>query len=474
MFLRFCPITLFAVGMLSSCLPTNSDSTTRALRPGIDLGGSKNFRDMVIFYANETPDTALVRGYYQKIDSIVASLNSTEPNSVYDRIRSGYQNDLAQFPAQVRKDVLGLKKVICDEKRFKSSGLFIFTNELARAGQFEYCLPGIEGVQKGSITIRIPAAHRDDFRYTQSPLALPASLDAMRDAITQELESREMPLTDQRFVWISKSHGSSDLLITPKLLHRVDQLGDAGLRAYFKGLAGRTSFGEIRPASLTVGATMLGDLKLGARSLKDVVVGGDLKFSDLKFSDLKFSDLKVGDLKFSDLKLGDLKLGDLKSGDLKVGDLKTGDLKVGDLKLGDLKYGDLKVGDLKVGDLKLGDLKAGDLKEGDLASDEIPSNKDLIGITKTTFVEMIKKINLPFPVIFFESCSSQLSESTIIELKQLTQRGNSSSKIGRIYTSDRGGLKFETVRYSDLKPVDEFLSFGASLEAALDAAASGN
>jgi hypothetical protein len=109
-----------------------------------------------------------------------------------------------------------------------------------------------------------------------------------------------------------------------------------------------------------------------------------------------------------------------------------------------------------------------------LASDEIPSNKDLIGITKTAFVEMIKKINLPFPVIFFESCSSQLSESTIVELKQLSQRANSSSKIGRIYTSDRGGLKFETVRYSDLKPVDEFLSFGAALEGTLDAAASGN
>ena len=477
--LRMSMIAVMVSAQLSGCIPANSDSRTRALKPGIDLGGTKNYRDIVIYYANETPDTPLVRGYYQRIDSILSSLNSAEPNSVYERIRNGYQNDLAQFPAQVRKDVLGLKKVICEEKRFQSSGLFIFTNELARAGQFEYCLSGIDGLQKGSLTIQISAAHRDDFRFAQSPLAIPASLEAMREAIGHELESREMPLSDQRFVWISKSHGSSDLLITPKLLHRVDQMSDTGLRSYFKGLAARTSLGEIRPAALTVGTTILGDLRIGTRSLKDVAVVGDLKFSDLKFSDLKFSDLKFGDLKFSDLKIGDLKLGDLKSSDLKVGDLKTsdlktGDLKLGDLKLGDLKYGDLKISELKVGDLKLGELKSGDLKDGDLASDENPSATGALGITKTAFIRALKEINLPFPLIFFESCSSELSESLILDLKQFTQASNSASKLGRIYTSDRGGLKFETIRYSDLRPVDQVLSFGAALEAALDAAASGN
>jgi hypothetical protein len=470
--LFFSAMAPFIAFSLLACVPLNkSDSKQKALNNAVDFGNSTNSIDIVIYYANETPDTAVMRGHYQKIDSILASLNAMEPNSVYDLIRSTYQNDISQFPSQVRRDVFGLKKVICEEKRFRNSGLFIFTNELARAGQFEYCLPD-SSLERGNIAIKIPAGHVGDFRFVESPLAIPANLEAAFDAMTQTLAEREKPLWDQRYVWISKSHGSSDLLLTPKLLHRVDQMGDTGLRSHFKDVAARTSVGEIKPAALTVGATMLGDLRLGHGLVKDILVSGALKFSDLKFSDLKTGDLKLSDLKLGDLKVGDLKLGDLKSSDLKLGDLKIGDLKLGDLKVGDLKYGDLKFGDLKVGDLKFGDLKIGDLKSGDLSSDENPFVKDSLGISKTVFLDSLMKLNLPFPLIFLESCSSELSESLVSELRQTGKSSKYLSKIGKIYTSDRGGLKFETIKYSELRPVDSLvMSFGLSLQAALDAAA---
>lgn len=470
-----------------ACKGTDSRSETKDVNSPVSISSQRGIaREIVIFYANETPDSDLVKGYYDKIDATLAKLDSDEPSPLYAKIRNGYKQDIQRFPAQVRKDVEGLKKQLCTERKNKRLGLVVFTNELARQGKFEYCLPDpYDGtIQFGELKLEIPADVVDDFRYSQSPLALPSGIAAARTAVLQMLNTRDMPLTDYTYVWISKSHGGNDMMVVPKLLHKMDTLSDSELETHFKKIAASTSYSEMKLAELKVGDLKIGDLLVGDVKFRDLKVGdlkygdlkvgdlkvGDLKVGDLKMGDLKFGDLKVGDLKVGDLKIGDLKFGDLKYGDLKVGDLKVGDLKVGDLKIGDLKYGDLKVGDLKVGDLKYGDLKYGDLKVGDLAAVDPTAELHSLGVTKERFLGELKAFNLHFDTLFFESCNSELPESLVLDLKREANSGEYSATLGDIYTSDKLGLKFETVNYGSLSLSSE-TTFSDALKAALDKAA---
>ncbi|NBQ53745.1 MAG: hypothetical protein EBU49_09220 [Proteobacteria bacterium] len=342
-------------------------------------------------------------------------------------------------------------------------------------GKVRFCLPGeYQGrVEEVDFRVEMSAEEIQDFRYAEMPLSSPKAFAAMQDAVRTILMGKNIASSDFAYVLISKSHGGGDYVIAPKLSYRSDLLNDDSLVARYVEIASTVTIREARFVDLVLpdGKTRVGDLILNGTRFEDVQLSSiNASFGDLKISDLKIGDLGLGDSPGSllkDLKVGDLKIGDLKVGDLKVGDLKVGDLKIGDLKVGDLKVGDLKIGDLKVGDLKAGDLKVGDLKTGDLKNDLASEARPLEtpGVTKTAMVELLQEFGMAMPLVFFESCDSDLGEDLTYDLLNAAQRFNGSSGVESVYFSDRKGLQYETVNYGTL-PIGRF--FSNSLREALD------
>ncbi len=437
--------------------------------------------EMVIFYANETPPTPVIADQYARIGNALAaaersSITSPTGKATLARIAMSYQNDLSRFAVQVQKDANGLESQICrPDINGRKTGLFIFTNKLTRLGKVRFCLPGdYQGkVEEVDFKVDLSAEELQDFRYGEMPLSSQKAFEAMQNTVKSILMAKNIASSDFAYVLISKSHGGGDYVVAPKLSYRSDLLDDNALAARYVEIASTVSIREMRFVDLVLpNGTRIGELILKGTRLEDIDLSSvNASFGDLKVSDLKVGDLGLGDsaeaflkdLKVGDLKIGDLKVGDLKVGDLKVGDLKSGDLKVGDLKVGELKTGDLKVGDLKVGDLKTGDLKTGDLKN-DLASEARPLETP--GITKTAMVALLQEFSVALPLVFFESCDSDLGEGLTYDLLNTAQRFNGSTGVESVYFSDRKGLQYETVNYGTL-PIGRF--FSNSLREALDA-----
>lgn len=431
--------------------------------------------EMVIYYANETPPTPVIANQYARIERALStaeqSITSPTGKATLGRIAMSYQNDLSRFAVQVQKDANGLESQICrPDINGRKTGLFIFTNKLARAGKVRFCLPGdYQGkVEEIDFKVDLSAEELQDFRYGEMPLSSEKAFESMQNAVKSILMAKNIASSDFAYVLISKSHGGGDYVVAPKLSYRSDLLDDNALAARYVEIASTVAIREMRFVDLVLpDGTRVGDLILNGTRFEDIQLSSvNVAFGDLKVSDLKVGDLGLGDSPASllkDLKIGDLKIGDLKIGDLKVGDLKVGDLMVGALKVGDLKVGDLKTGDLKVGDLKVGDLKTGDLKN-DLASEARPLETP--GITKTAMVALLQEFSVALPLVFFESCDSDLGEDLTYDLLNAAQRFNGSTGVESVYFSDRKGLQYETVNYGTL-PIGRF--FSNSLREALDA-----
>jgi hypothetical protein len=73
----------------------------------------------------------------------------------------------------------------------------------------------------------------------------------------------------------------------------------------------------------------------------------------------------------------------------------------------------------------------------------------LTGLKKVDYFRVIKERgtnnSMRFPVIFLESCRSELSEDLLSQL-----RGESTPLIGSLYTSNETGLRFTTIDYPQL------------------------
>ena len=474
----FTYLVLLALPGVSAC--RFQSSKVKDVESADGLKGQKSAAEIVIFYANETPPSQKLTEQYGRIGngiaSAVRSVDSKPAKEALQRIANSYQNDLIKFAGQVDKDARGLESQICrPDVGASKTGLFIFTNKLARNGKLRYCLPGASmgKVEEVDFQVEMSQTEAADFRYAEMPLASERAFAAMQVAVKAIVQAKNIGTTDIAYDLIVKSHGGGDYFVAPKLSFRSDLLSNDGLVARYTQIAFTVAIKEMRFVDLKIGDLRLGDLDVNGVRFENIA----LSVFNQKFGDLKVGDLKVGDLNFGDsanaslanLKIGDLKIGDLKIGDLKVGDLKVGDLKVGDLKVGDLKVGDLKVGD---GDLKVGDLKVGDLKSGDLKNDLWTEQGDPIqtletpGITKAAMARMLKEFDRKFALVFFESCDSDLGEDLIYDLLFGEYDLTGSSNFESLYFSDRKGLQYETVNYGSLIIGEHF---SESLKAALDA-----
>jgi hypothetical protein len=101
-------------------------------------------------------------------------------------------------------------------------------------------------------------------------------------------------------------------------------------------------------------------------------------------------------------------------------------------------------------------------KDNALDASDINSKLPAVGVTKADFVSTItamgRQSGMKFPVLFVESCRSQLED---VELRELTA---ADSNIGLLYTSDLKGLSYKTLDYDK---VFQSLDDGHSLSQAM-------
>ncbi len=473
-FVFFCAVML-SLPSISACRIQFANKKDVASVDGMAV--KKGNAEIVIFYANETPQSDIIATQYERIGMALSAASGhvdSAGKATLARVANSYATDLSRFSVQVEKDAGGLEKLICrSDINGSKTGLFIFTNKLARQGKVRFCLPGDYNGRAEEVEFSpgLTAEEASDFRYNEMPLASEKSFRAMQDAVKNILMAKNIGYSDVAYVLISKSHGGGDFVVAPKLSYRSDLMNDFALKERYRVIASALTVREMRFVDLivTVSPTQsvrLGDLMINGTRFEDIILpsvnnkDGVLKIGDLKVGDLDLADSAVS---LNDLKVGDLKVGDLKIGDLKVGDLKFGDLKVGDLKVGELKVGDLKSNELKIGDLKTNDLKSGDLKN-DLASDGSEPLRTP-GISKAGMVQALKDFGVAMPLVFFESCDSDLGADLTIDLLQNAYRFDGASGVESLYFSDRKGLQYETVNYGGLVVGQ---SFSSSLKATLD------
>jgi hypothetical protein len=463
-----------------------SSSRPKDLRAIDGMMVRKSQGEVVIFYANETPASSSIAPIYSRVRNAISratedpSLGSAEKGTL-SRIERSYGDDLAKFSAQVAKDSAGLESQICGEKNAgKKTGLFIFTNQLAKSGKAKFCLPNHQNGRMEEIDFKVGLGEKEsqDFRYSEMPLSTIRAFMNAIDLARDTAHSKGLQSNDLAYVLISKSHGGGDMVIAPKLSYRADQLSDEALMQRYLKIASSVSVTNLKLADLILpGGQRFGSIQVKPGILLESVDiprrddrSPALKIGDLKIGDLRLSDdlnAMISDLKIGDLKIGDLKIGDLKVGDLKIGDLKSNDLKSNDLKIGDLKIGDLKSNDLKIGDLKSNDLKVGDLKSGDLKNDLWSETQalDAPGIQKWSIVQAIRFSGLAYSLVFFESCDSDLGLDLTFDLLYGDYLWNGSTGVGSVYFSDNRGLQYETVDYGTVA-IESY--FSDSLKGALD------
>lgn len=103
------------------------------------------------------------------------------------------------------------------------------------------------------------------------------------------------------------------------------------------------------------------------------------------------------------------------------------------------------------------------LKEGTLSGDP-PASAPQIGVRKADYAAILLRLGrdqeMTFPVVFVESCRSQLEDSTVQQLQ------SHDTNIGRLYTSDLTGLQYKTLDYDQ---VFRRVTGGADLADALNA-----
>ena len=151
---------------------------------------------VVIYYANESDNRSLAR-----MASWLKQYGTEEAVKHAKRL----ELDIELFAPTVYRQIDDLKQLVQQQGDNPSLGLIVFTNELARAGAFEYIRPGEKTVERGEFVV--PAF--DDASYTVNPLSHP---DMLRQAlrITPDLFSP----TENEFVLICKSHGCQELVMT--------------------------------------------------------------------------------------------------------------------------------------------------------------------------------------------------------------------------------------------------------------------
>ncbi len=337
----------------------NTDSTTESLNASERINpnsvGMTQPNEIIIYYANESAPDGEELQNIQQLET--RFLNYPELKGIVDSL----QNDRKVFPAAVDKQLVDLKASLCGKPQ---KGLIAFTNRSLRgpsaASSVLVCQPnkGPEQMDLSRSFSELMKTHpklQSNFLATNNP----ASMTAIFDWALTQTETLFPPATHS-YILISKSHGSGQYLLTPKLTMRnADVLED--------------DIAKLRSGVLLKSFWYFADFILNKPAFGSNVDKPASRFARLSQLD----------------KAGEDKAGEDKAGEDKAGEDKAGEDKAGEEKIAVGAY-----------DLEVGVRKAAFIN----------------GLTKHS--------NMQFSLIFLDACKSYLPKDILVELRKAKERSN--------------------------------------------------
>ena len=160
--------------------------------------------EVLIYYSNATAPDSREQDDYKQI--IYWLYDSEEPRLL--EIAREFEIDLTHFPLMVERDIRALENDL--PATYSSlAGVVIATNPLARKGRIRvWRYPGREF---GDVPIALPSAN--DPVVQSNPLSSPSTFEAILDQAKTLFDPSKYA-----FILVTKSHGTADLLMTPRLV----------------------------------------------------------------------------------------------------------------------------------------------------------------------------------------------------------------------------------------------------------------
>jgi|GEM_PF-3595325 len=231
---------IVAGAMVVGCKARRTTSATRDLNAGQGMSQTSIEDDpkikaripVLIYYANDTHYSVHEDKSYdnmiklvQAIDSAQTDKNiSAEDKAYLSLVSKRLTDDWTSFMRAVDAESMELQSYACRKNARYKMGLAIFRNSSMASIRYDeyqtdrdvnwyYCKPdgrdGIEGPTAKIWNIR----WFDDFRYDSQPLSHPRVFEG---ALKQVREV--FPAEKYKYILVTKSHGSSEMSITPNLV----------------------------------------------------------------------------------------------------------------------------------------------------------------------------------------------------------------------------------------------------------------
>lgn len=175
------------------------DTSARAqFAPPLPLGGHEATADaplVVIFYANESDAPSLERmaAWLEQYGSEAAQLSARK-----------MRRDMQMFAPTVARQVADLSAIVAAQPGGRPLHLMVFTNQMARAGQYLYQAAGAASLTAAALNL--PATDQQVFAV--NPLSRADALEAALLAAAERFSPAQ-----HRFLLIAKSHGSETLAL---------------------------------------------------------------------------------------------------------------------------------------------------------------------------------------------------------------------------------------------------------------------
>lgn len=250
------PLLAALVAAAVGCKPRQAGSELRDLNAGQEMSEqSKTLLDdpairqkkvVLIYYANDTyaphEEEPAQKNRDTLLRKIRASAASNLPKEKKDRLEktaARISDDWVTFRRTVIEESDFLKTNVCRENNRLGMGLAIFRNsdndvyrrdEYLRDLKWSWCSP--DGSSDPNARFQIPS-FRDDFRYQSQPLS-------HKSVFKKALEEvfKVFPPGLYRYILITKSHGSSEMALTPHLTADVSAIPEAEIWSAIADRAG--------------------------------------------------------------------------------------------------------------------------------------------------------------------------------------------------------------------------------------------
>jgi hypothetical protein len=174
--------------------------------------------DVLVYYANETGRDILETANYKKLLAAVLESQMKDAETIVSQLK----RDADIFPRQIETDV---DAITAAALRYRFTAI-IFTNELARKGQYQV----LDGAGAAILT-----KHFDVVAAGQSPIFSYAPLSRRENFLRAMKAVQELPqASDKGLILVAASHGDKRMALMPRVIVDLSAVEQAEYVAYLR------------------------------------------------------------------------------------------------------------------------------------------------------------------------------------------------------------------------------------------------